>query len=151
MKTSCHCSESADYPITYVITDITPLIGNWQETKLLSLHNWPVAVSKFPWYPGPTAPNWHCSKLNGPSIEPSIHIRARRYVISALGCSFSAHEPSSSRSGHAKALPGPILGPAPGPWAWTWHLYWPAQHHKLLKAKLSFPWTLLNIQTTASY
>lgn len=72
-------------------------------------------VSKFSRNPGP-APNRHSTKLDGLSIEPGIHIRARRYILLALGCSFRAqHEPISWRSGNAKVLPGLILGPAPGP------------------------------------
>ena len=80
-------------------------------------------ASKFLRNPGP-APEWHHTKLDGPSIKHSIHItarhQARENILLALGCSFRAQlELSSSRSGHAKALPGPILDQTPGSWAQT--------------------------------
>ena len=74
-------------------------------------------MSKSPRNPG-SAPNRHRNMLDGPSIKPSIHIRAqhqaRQYILLALGCLFCTQlEPMQ------KPCRTRFFGPAPGPCART--------------------------------
>ena len=70
---------------------------------------------KFTRNPGP-APDRYRTKLDGPSIKPSIHIRAdhqaRWYILSALRCSFCAQQLALRP---CKSPAGFDFGPSAGP------------------------------------
>ena len=83
-------------------------IGAWSSPRVptISASSCRLEVSKFPRNPGP-APDPHCTKLDGPSIKPRIHIRARRYILLTLGCSIVHSEPSMSPAARVQVMQKP--------------------------------------------